>query len=120
MSHSWEVAELEFQSGCALSHSLLWPLQNWFHLEKWWGGGGGGEGEMTKRSCAFSPTGMFPICGEETARQSPECLAFGHSCRANSRPPCVGAAGGREPPNKTAHFPNGTQLQRQLCGGIPR
>lgn len=85
-----------------------------------WVGGSEEEGrEGEKRSWVLSPTkGCFQSEGRRQRGRARE-PGFGHSCRANSRPPCVGAVGGGEPPNKTAHFPNGTQLQQQLCRGIP-
>jgi hypothetical protein len=71
-----------------------------------------------ERSFAFFPTsGVSNLLGGDKAAE-PQVPGFGHSCSANLRPQCMGAVGGREPPNKTAHFPNGTQLQEQLCRGI--
>lgn len=83
---------------------------------------GSGEegGKDEKGSWAFSPTkDVSNLGGGASPAEPPECLGFGHSCRANSRPPCVGSVGGGEPPSKSSHFPNGAQLQQQLCGGIP-
>lgn len=50
------------------------------------------EGE--KRSRVLSPTkGCFQSGGRRQRGRDQE-LGFGHSCRANSRPPCVGAVAG--------------------------
>ena len=71
-----------------------------------------------KRSRTFFPTkNISDLRGGDGAAE-PKCPGFGHSCRDNLRPPCGGRGVVREPPNQTAHFPNGTQLQQQLWQGI--
>lgn len=73
------------------------------------------------RSLAFSLINddVSNLLGRDNRVAEAPVSGFGNSYSANLRPLWEGAEGGSESlSDKTAHFPNGTQLQEQLFGGI--